>query len=90
MDIQLPDMDGITALRHIQANTVTAGLKVIAATASAMKDDEQHIRDVGFSGYINVGPVVAGVVGHKQYQFDLWATPLTPLHASRLLASAAA
>ncbi|HVA23629.1 MAG TPA: response regulator [Chloroflexota bacterium] len=52
MDIQLPDMDGITALKQLQANPATAGLRVVAVTAFAMKEDEERIRAAGFLGYL--------------------------------------
>src|SRR5579862_2849065 len=47
MDIQLPGMDGVTALRQLRADPVTAGLCVVALTASAMKADEERIMAAG-------------------------------------------
>ncbi|HLG69501.1 MAG TPA: response regulator [Chloroflexota bacterium] len=52
MDIQLPDMDGITALKRLQADPATAGLTVVAVTAQAMKEDAERIMGAGFSGYL--------------------------------------
>ncbi len=51
MDIQLPGMDGITAFRHLRANPATAGIPVIAVTASAMTGERQKILEAGFQGY---------------------------------------
>jgi two-component system, cell cycle response regulator DivK len=36
MDIQLPGMDGITALKQLKADATTKSIPVIAVTASAM------------------------------------------------------
>ena len=51
MDIQLPGMDGITALGHLRADPATKGISVIAVTASAMTQDRQKILAAGFDGY---------------------------------------
>jgi two-component system cell cycle response regulator DivK len=52
MDIELPDMDGVTALSHIRADLNAASIPVIALTASAMPDDRQRFTDAGFDGYL--------------------------------------
>ncbi len=52
MDIQLPGMDGITALGRLRADPVTAGIPAVALTAFAMKDDRRRLLDAGFDGYI--------------------------------------
>jgi two-component system, cell cycle response regulator DivK len=41
MDIQLPGMDGITALKQLRANPQTKSIPVIAITASAMTNNRQ-------------------------------------------------
>ena len=51
MDIQLPRMSGINALRQIRAEPATAAIPVIAVTASAMPQDRQTIMSAGFDGY---------------------------------------
>jgi two-component system cell cycle response regulator DivK len=51
MDIQLPGMDGITALGHLRADSATRAIPVIAVTASAMTHDRQKIMAAGFDGY---------------------------------------
>jgi two-component system, cell cycle response regulator DivK len=51
MDIQLPGMDGIEALRRLRADPATSGVPVIAVTASAMTLDRQKIMAAGFDGY---------------------------------------
>lgn len=52
MDIQLPGMDGLTATRIIKADALLRGIKVVALTAFAMKDDEQRILAAGCDAYI--------------------------------------
>jgi two-component system cell cycle response regulator DivK len=52
MDIQLPDVDGITALEQLRAYPATAKTPVIAVSASVMPDEEQKIVASGFDAYI--------------------------------------
>jgi CheY-like chemotaxis protein len=56
MDIQLPGVDGVTALGQLRADPVTAPIPVIALTAFAMQDERQRFRAAGFDGYL-VKPV---------------------------------
>jgi len=51
MDIQLPGIDGIEALRQIRADETTRGTPIIAVTASALDRDRQKIMAAGFDGY---------------------------------------
>jgi two-component system, cell cycle response regulator DivK len=52
MDIQLPLMDGLSATRLIKADIATRDIPIIAATAYAMKGDEEKVIEAGCSGYI--------------------------------------
>ena len=52
MDIQLPDLDGISALGRLRADPRTAPIRVVALTAFAMKDDRERFIGAGFEGYI--------------------------------------
>jgi two-component system, cell cycle response regulator DivK len=65
MDIQLPGIDGIEALRRIRANADTRAIPIIAVTASAMDRDRQQIMAAGFDGYqskpLNVKEFIAAV-----------------------------
>jgi two-component system cell cycle response regulator DivK len=51
MDIQLPGMDGITALGHLRGDPATRDIPVMAVTASAMTHDRQKIMAAGFDAY---------------------------------------
>jgi two-component system, cell cycle response regulator DivK len=51
MDIQLPGMDGLTLTRQLKADPATADIPIIAATAYAMKGDEERARAAGCDGY---------------------------------------
>lgn len=50
MDIHLPGMDGVTALRALRADPRTAAVPVIAVTASAMPLERAEIVRAGFDG----------------------------------------
>ena len=52
MDIQLPGMDGLEAIRLLKRGEATRAIPVIALTALAMKGDEERIRAAGCDGYI--------------------------------------
>ena len=51
MDIQLPGIDGITALKRLRDDPATRGIRVMAVTASAMTQDRQTILAAGFDAY---------------------------------------
>jgi two-component system cell cycle response regulator DivK len=52
MDVQMPGMDGITALRLLRADPRTAALNVVALTALAMKGDAERLLAEGFDAYL--------------------------------------
>jgi two-component system, cell cycle response regulator DivK len=51
MDIQLPGIDGITALKQLRADPKTKDIPVIAITASAMTHNRKTMLAEGFDGY---------------------------------------
>jgi len=51
MDIQLPGMDGMAALRELKREPATAKIPVVAVTASAMPLERASILRAGFDGY---------------------------------------
>ena len=51
MDIQLPGIDGITALKRLRDDPKTKDIPVIAVTASAMTNKRESMVADGFNGY---------------------------------------
>ncbi len=52
LDIRLPDMDGFELFAKIRQDKKLAAVKVAAVTASAMKEDEEKIKALGFDAFI--------------------------------------
>jgi two-component system, cell cycle response regulator DivK len=52
MDIHLPGINGIEALKVLRADAATSKIPVIAVTASVMQQDRKLITEAGFDGYV--------------------------------------
>ena len=52
MDIHLPGISGIEALKVLRAEATTAVIPVIAVTASVMQQDRKQITEAGFDAYV--------------------------------------
>lgn len=52
MDIMMPEMDGLTAMREIRKNSDWKNLPIIALTAKAMADDHDRCLEAGANDYI--------------------------------------
>ncbi len=52
MDIQMPVMDGFTAIALLKDDPATRPIRVIALTSFAMKGDREKIMQAGFDDYI--------------------------------------
>jgi two-component system cell cycle response regulator DivK len=52
MDIQLPGIDGVTALQRIRNEGATSRIPIVAMTASVMKEDRERFDKAGFDGFI--------------------------------------
>lgn len=52
MDIQLPDLDGVSALKQLRSDARTGTIPVVALTAFAMAEDRGRLLDAGFDGYL--------------------------------------
>jgi CheY-like chemotaxis protein len=53
MDIQLPHMDGLTAIRQFRADAAFADLPIIAMTALAMPGDRERCMQAGANDYLS-------------------------------------
>jgi len=51
MDIQMPEMDGLTSTREIRKLGYT-NIPIVAMTANAMKGDEESCLDAGMNGFV--------------------------------------
>jgi len=70
MDIHLPGMNGIEALKNMRAAEATRAIPVFAFTASVMPQDRREIMQAGFDGFlskpINLKEFVATIEGALQ------------------------
>lgn len=64
MDIQMPEMDGITAARHIRAMTSRDRLPIVAMTANAMQSDRDRSLEAGMNDHLTkpIDPAVLRAV----------------------------
>ena len=53
MDIQLPGIDGTTALQRLRDDGRTVGIPVVALTAQAMRGDRERFLAAGFDDYMS-------------------------------------
>jgi CheY-like chemotaxis protein/HAMP domain-containing protein len=53
LDMQLPRMDGMTVLKNLQEHHATAGIPVLALTASAMAGDRDRFLQAGCADYLS-------------------------------------
>jgi two-component system, cell cycle response regulator DivK len=52
MDVRLPGMDGLAAVRVLKQDPDTRMIPAVAMTAQAMRGDEEAARDAGFDAYV--------------------------------------
>jgi two-component system cell cycle response regulator DivK len=52
MDIQLPGMDGIAALKKLREDERMRGVPIVALTASVMKSDRERFDAAGFDAFL--------------------------------------
>jgi CheY-like chemotaxis protein len=74
MDIQLPGIDGITALKQLRLDPKTKSIPVIAITASAMTHNRQTMLAEGFDGYQTKPISLKDFLGEVQRVLELQRT----------------
>ena len=52
MDIQLPKISGMEAMRRLRAEAATAATPIIAITSFALSGDEQKAKEAGATAYL--------------------------------------
>jgi two-component system cell cycle response regulator DivK len=52
MDLRLPDMDGVDAMRKLAAHERTALIPVVAMSASPLEGSEDWLEETGFAGWL--------------------------------------
>ena len=52
MDLQLPDMSGVDATRNLAAHERTAGIPVVAISATQLEGSEEWLEEAGFAGWL--------------------------------------
>jgi CheY-like chemotaxis protein len=52
LDIEMPELDGISVVRRIRQDPRFTSLPILAVTADAMQGTEERILKEGFSGYL--------------------------------------
>jgi len=63
MDIQLPGMNGLEALRRLREDERTASIPVVALTAQAMAGDRERFLEAGFDAYLSKPVNVVEFIG---------------------------
>jgi CheY-like chemotaxis protein len=72
MDIQLPKMNGVEALKRLRADPATKSIPVIAVTASVTPSERERVVSAGFNAYIakpidvsTFGPMIDKAMGKE-------------------------
>ena len=53
MDVQLPKISGLEAIRRLRTEPVTAETPIIAITSFALSGDDQKAKEVGATAYLS-------------------------------------
>lgn len=73
LDVRLPGMDGLVAVRALKGDERTSAIPTVAMTAQAMTGDETQARLAGFDGYVTkpidtrtLPRLVARLLSHRE------------------------
>lgn len=62
MDIEMPMMNGIEAIRHIRANTEMSNIPIIALTGLVVPGDKERCLEAGANDYFNKPVSIKGLI----------------------------
>ena len=68
MDIQMPVMDGVTALETIKSSTFNDQTPIIAVTAHALSSEKEKLLQQGFNSYMTK-PIDETMLRHTIYEY---------------------
>lgn len=68
MDIQMPVLDGISALKQIKSETFNDQTPIIAVTAHALGEEKDKLLNVGFNSYMTK-PIDDTMLKHTIYEY---------------------
>lgn len=66
MDVQLPDIDGLTLTRQLKAHPNWYKIPVVALTSYAMAGDEKRVMEAGCDGYLTKPIEIKKFLGQVQ------------------------
>ncbi|MFY0613930.1 MAG: response regulator [Hyphomicrobiaceae bacterium] len=72
LDLNMPRMDGRTALAHIKADPVLKRIPVVVLTTSKADEDIARTYDLGVNSFITKPVTFAGLVDAVQALNDFW------------------
>lgn len=52
LDVMMPEMDGITTFKQLQANSLTSNIPVILLTAKVQASDQRRFAELGITGMV--------------------------------------
>lgn len=67
MDIQMPVMDGLTAMQKIKDNSLNIDTSIVAVTAHALPGEKEKLISLGFTAYISK-PIDETLLEHILYE----------------------
>jgi signal transduction histidine kinase/ActR/RegA family two-component response regulator len=72
MDVQMPEMDGLEAIRRIRAYPERRRVPIIALTALAMVGDRERCIEAGADEYLSKPLVLRDLVGYMEAHLAAW------------------
>ena len=76
MDVQMPELDGLSAIRRLRAQPDTATIPIFAFTALAMSGDRERCLDAGANDYFSKPVKLSALATAIRSQLDATAAPV--------------